>query len=68
MLKVIDTFYEEALKCVKIGIPISVIRKESVIQDILKIKYDIPNDKLELLDVLTDRVIKTFNDLRQKYE
>ena len=68
MLKVIDTFYEEALKCVKIGIPISVIRKESVIQDILKIKYDIPNNKLELLDVLKDKIVKTFADLRQKYE
>ncbi len=68
MLKIINTFYEEALKCVKIGIPISVIRKESIIQDILKIKYDIPNDKLELLDVLNDKVVKTFSDLRQKYE
>jgi len=68
MLKVIDTFYEEALKCVKVGIPISVIRKEEVIQDILKIKYDIPNDKLELLDVLNEKTVKTFTDLRQKYE
>lgn len=68
MLKCIDAFYEEALKCVKIGIPISVIRKESVIQDILKIKYDIPNDKLELLDVLNEKIVKTFSDLRLKYE
>ncbi len=68
MLKVIEIFYDEALKCVKIGIPISVIRKESVIQDILKIKYDIPNDKLELLDALKDKVINTFSGLRQKYE
>lgn len=68
MLKVIDTFYEEALKCVKMGIPISVIRKEPVIQDILKIKYDIPNDKPELLDALNDKVVKTFAGLRQKYE
>ena len=68
MLKAIDTFYEEALKCTKIGIPISVIRKESIIQDILKIKYDIPNDKIELLDVLRDKIVETFADLRQKYE
>ena len=68
MLKCIDTFYEEALQCVKIGIPISVIRKEDVIQDILKIKYDIPNDKLELLDVLNEKIKKAFDDLRQKYE
>ncbi|MDW5300270.1 MAG: V-type ATP synthase subunit A [Sedimentibacter sp.] len=68
MLQVIDVFYEEALRCVKIGIPLSVIRSETVIQDILKIKYDIPNDKLELLDVLINKIVKTFSGLRQKYE
>ncbi|MGB4438495.1 MAG: V-type ATP synthase subunit A [Sedimentibacter sp.] len=68
MLKVIDTFYEEALSCVKIGIPISVIRSESVIQDILKIKYEIPNDKLELLNDLMDKIVSTYSSLRLKYE
>lgn len=68
MLKTIDTFYEEALKCVKIGIPISVIRKESVIQDILKIKYEIPNDKPEALHKLMDRITDTYLSLRMKYE
>lgn len=68
MLKVINTFYEEALKCIKIGIPISVIRKESVIQDILKIKYEIPNDKLQLFDALFNKITDTFSRLRMKYE
>jgi V/A-type H+-transporting ATPase subunit A len=68
MLKVIDTFYEEALACVKIGIPISVIRSESVIQDILKIKYEIPNDKLELLDDLMNKIVDVYSSLRLKYE
>ena len=68
MLKVIDTFYEEALACVKIGIPISVIRSESIIQDILKIKYEIPNDKLELLDELMNNIVDTYSSLRLKYE
>lgn len=68
MLKVIDTFYKEALACVKIGIPISVIRSESVIQDILKIKYEIPNDKLELLDDLMNKIVDTYSSLRLKYE
>ena len=68
MLKVIDTFYEEALACVKIGIPISVIRSESVIQDILKIKYEVPNDKLEMLGVLMNKIADVYSSLRLKYE
>ncbi len=68
MLKVIDTFYESALECVKIDIPISTIRSQSVIQDVLKMKYDIPNNKIELLDDLINKVIETYSDLRHKYE
>ena len=68
MLKVIDLFYENALLCVKMGIPISTIRSEDVIQDILKMKYDIPNEKLELLDTLMNKIVETYSNLRQKYE
>jgi len=68
MLQVIDLFYENALKCVKMGIPISTIRSEDVLQDILKMKYDIPNDKLELLDDLKKKIVETYSNLRQKYE
>lgn len=68
MLKVIDTFYENSLQCVKMGIPISTIRQEGVVQEILKMKYDIPNDKLELLDVLINKIVESYSNLRQKYE
>lgn len=68
MMKVIDLFYENALKCVKMGIPISTIRSEDVISDIFKMKYDVPNDKLELLDDLMNKIVETYSNLRQKYE
>ena len=68
MLQIIDMFYENALLCVKMGIPISTIRSEGVIQDILKMKYDIPNDKLELLDDLKKKLVEAYSSLRQKYE
>lgn len=68
MLKVIDVLYENALECVKIGIPISTIRNEPVIQDVLKMKYDIPNDKSELLDSLMERIVADFAALRKKYD
>lgn len=68
MLKVIDAFYESAMKCVKMGIPTSEIKKEQVLQKIYKMKFDIPNDNIELLDDLKDKVEKTYSILRQKYE
>lgn len=68
MLKTIDVLYESALKCVKMGIPISEIRNQEVIQDVLKMKYDIPNDELALLDELMDRIVDVYHKLSQKYE
>ncbi|MBE6022902.1 MAG: V-type ATP synthase subunit A [Cellulosilyticum sp.] len=68
MLHVIDDLYENALKCVKIGIPLSTIRKEQVFEDVVKMKYDIPNDQLELLDALRERIVKVYDELREKYQ
>ncbi len=68
MLKVIDTLYESALACVKIGIPISTIREQGLIQDVLRMKYDVSNDNLSLLDELSSKIVKVYSDLRLKYE
>lgn len=68
MLKVIDAFYENAHICVKMDIPISTIRSMDVFQEVLKMKYDVPNDNIELLDDLKNRVIEAFDNLRHKYQ
>ena len=68
MLKLIDELYENALRCVKMDIPISMIKSQEVMQDVLKMKYDIPNDRLELLDQLRERIVETYYNLSRKYE
>lgn len=68
MLKVIDTLYESALLCVKMGIPISTIRSQDIVQEVLRMKESVPNDKPELLDELSDRVVQAYRELSQKYE
>ena len=68
MLKVIETLYESALHCVKIGIPISSIRSQDIVQEVLRMKDSVPNDRLELLDELSDRIVQVYKELSQKYE
>jgi len=68
MLKIIDLLYEKSLTCVKMGIPISVIRNLDVMQQVLRMKYDIPNDRLEMFDELSDRISSEFDELIRKYE
>ena len=68
MLHVINDLYENALKCVKIGIPLSTIRKESVFEEVIKMKYDVPNDRIEQLDELRQRIVMSYDELREKYQ
>ncbi len=68
MLKVIDTLYENALKCVKMGIPISTIRSQDVIQDVLKMKYEATNEELSVLDDLCAKITEVYSKLSQRYE
>ncbi|MDF2877269.1 MAG: H+transporting two-sector ATPase alpha/beta subunit central region [Clostridia bacterium] len=68
MLIVINALYENALKCVKIGIPISTIRKEEVFEEVIKMKYDVPNDQVELLDALSEKIVTDYEQLRLKYQ
>lgn len=68
MLQVIDDLYENALKCVKVGIPLSVIRKEPVFEEVIKMKYDVPNDHIEQLDDLRKSIVTAYDGLRQKYQ
>ncbi|WP_069997120.1 V-type ATP synthase subunit A [Cellulosilyticum sp. I15G10I2] len=68
MLVVIQKLYENTLECVKMGIPISTIRKETVFEEVIKMKYDIPNDQTEQLDLLGEKIIASYKELRQKYQ
>ena len=68
MLKVIDTFYENALKCVKMGIPISMIKSQDVVQDVLKMKYEVTNEDLTVLDDLCTKITEVYSKLSQRYE
>lgn len=68
MLQVLDDLYENSLKCVKIGIPLSTIRKEPVFESVIKMKYEIPNNHIERLDDLRNQIVEDYEALRQKYE
>ncbi len=49
MMQVILYFYDQAMKKVKEGIPVSLINKTGIEDSIVKIKYNVPNNDLEKL-------------------
>ena len=50
MMKVIIKLYHEAGDAIKKGVLFSDIDKTGIFDKLIKIKYDIPNDKTEMFD------------------
>lgn len=67
MLKVINNFYKQGVKAVKLGIPIAIIMDRELIERIYKMKYNIPNDNLNEIDELEKDVANYMNNLIAKY-
>jgi V/A-type H+-transporting ATPase subunit A len=63
MLKIIVDYHHAAERVVAKGAPIFKITQQPVTEEIMRMKTSVPNDKLNLLDDLSGRVQKTFEDL-----
>jgi V/A-type H+-transporting ATPase subunit A len=50
MMKIIDYLKRACSEQVKKKIPVSLMTKTGIFEKVISIKYDVPNDKLELLD------------------
>ena len=65
MLKIIIDFYYGAQKIIEMGVPIFKITQIPIISDIMRMKSEIPNDKIELLDELYLRVKTSLSELEK---
>ncbi len=63
MMKAISKLYRNALIAIRAGVPISDITSLGLFEKIIKIKYDIPNDKLEMFDDYFAEIDKAFHSL-----
>ncbi|HBM79585.1 MAG: V-type ATP synthase subunit A [Clostridiales bacterium] len=67
MLKVIDMVYERGKSAVKKGIPISKIKDAKLFDEVIKMKYTIPNDRLEMFDSLFKHINDFYDKLEKQY-
>ncbi|MGH4051007.1 MAG: V-type ATP synthase subunit A [Clostridium sp.] len=68
MLKVIESLYDNGSVAVKYGIPISVIIDKELMEKLYKMKYNVPNDKLSIIDDLEKELENHFKKLIEKYK
>ncbi len=67
MLKTMELLYDRGLQSVKRGIPISVVRNTEIYEEIIKMKYTIPNDNIEKIQGLNAKINEFYNQLESEY-
>lgn len=50
MMEIILYLYKRSRTLISMGMPMSVLKEDTIFDKIISIKYDIPNDKLEMFD------------------
>ena len=63
MMETILLLYHNALSAIKALVPMSEILSCGMFEKVIKIKYDIPNDKPELFSILNTEITDTFSKL-----
>ena len=67
MLKVIDTLYDNANMAVKKQIALVKIKNDNIFEEVIKMKYDIPNENYEeKFDTLNKKIKNYYADLIAK--
>lgn len=67
MLRVIDRLYERAYKCVKTGVPISKAKNDELFYRITTMKYNVPEDRLEMFDDLIKEIDSYYDGIENMY-
>ena len=63
MMKTILHLYQQAQRLVAAAIPISGILRSGIFDKMIKMKYDIPNDKLDLFDAYIEEIDRTMAEV-----
>jgi V/A-type H+-transporting ATPase subunit A len=68
MLKMFVTYYDEALKALRVGVPLSRIRGMQVISKMLRAKFAIKSTEIDKLDALNAEMLAEFSSFAKVQE
>ena len=66
MMEVILYLYKKCRSLIAMGMPMSVLKQENIFEKIIAIKYDVPNDHLEMMDDYKKAVKDFYNTVMEK--
>ena len=66
MMEVILYLYEKCRELVVRGMPMSVLKEEGIFERMIAIKYDVPNDNLQMLDLYQEEIDTFYRTVLEK--
>ncbi len=66
MMETILYLYQKARALVMQGHPMSILKEEDIFEKVISIKYDVPNDKLEMFDDYKKKIDDFYNKVLEK--
>ena len=66
MMDVILYLYKKSRDLVAMGMPMSVLKAEGIYERVIAVKYDVPNDNLQLLDLYKREIDDFYNRVIEK--
>ncbi|MBQ1335203.1 MAG: V-type ATP synthase subunit A [Clostridia bacterium] len=67
MMEIIVYLYNAALELVGMSVPMSVILGSGLFESLIKIKYDVPNDQIELIDGYKTQIDEFVEKTKKEY-
>lgn len=66
MMEIILYLYKKSKVLVTMGMPMSVLKEDTIFEKVISIKYDVPNDKLEMFDDYRKAIDEFYDNVLKK--
>ena len=66
MMEIILYLYQKSRSLISMGMPMSVLKEDSIFDDVIAIKYDVPNDRMDLLDDFKNRIDRFYDSVVER--
>ena len=66
MMEIILYLYKKCRALINMGMPVSVLKQENIFEKIISIKYDVPNDRLDMMADYKKAVDDFYNTVMEK--
>ena len=66
MMEVILYLYQKSRSLISMGMPMSVLKEDGIFDQVIAIKYDIPNDRLDLLGDFKKRIDRFYDSVVER--